>query len=52
VLISDPIERHTGVCVFPGGLTSPGHPLATASVVATIEAMREEGVERDGSAKT
>ena len=30
--------------VFPGGLTYSGHPLAMASIVATIDAMREEGI--------
>jgi len=30
--------------VFPGGLTYSGHPLATASVVATITAMEDEGI--------
>ncbi len=40
-------QRHAAVFderVFPGGLTYSGHPLAAASVVATIEAMEEEGV--------
>ena len=30
--------------VFPGGLTYSGHPLAAASIVGTINAMRDEGV--------
>ncbi len=30
--------------VFTGGLTYSGHPLATASVVATIDAMKEEKI--------
>ncbi|MBO9578092.1 MAG: aspartate aminotransferase family protein [Microbacteriaceae bacterium] len=30
--------------VFPGGLTYSGHPLAAASVVATITAMEDEGI--------
>ncbi len=30
--------------VFPGGLTYSGHPLAMASINATIDAMTEEGV--------
>jgi taurine---2-oxoglutarate transaminase len=30
--------------VFPGGLTYSGHPLAMASIVASIDAMREEGI--------
>ncbi len=30
--------------VFPGGLTYSGHPLACASVVATIDAMKDEDI--------
>jgi taurine--2-oxoglutarate transaminase len=30
--------------VFPGGLTYSGHPLACASVVATIDAMKDERI--------
>ena len=30
--------------VFPGGLTYSGHPLACATAVATIDAMKEEGI--------
>ena len=30
--------------VFPGGLTYSGHPLAAASIVASIDAMEEEGI--------
>ena len=30
--------------VFPGGLTYSGHPLAAASIVATLDAMRDEGI--------
>src|SRR5690606_23845421 len=30
--------------VFPGGLTYSGHPLAMAAIVATIDAMEDEGV--------
>ncbi len=30
--------------MFPGGLTYSGHPLACASIVASIDAMREEGI--------
>ncbi|MGV9667836.1 aminotransferase class III-fold pyridoxal phosphate-dependent enzyme [Nocardia niigatensis] len=29
---------------YPGGLTYSGHPLATAAAVATINAMRDEGI--------
>lgn len=44
VIIPSEIAHHFDACVFPGGLTYSGHPLAAASVVATIGAMREEGV--------
>ena len=44
VLISDPIAATFDDRVFPGGLTYSGHPLAAASIVATIEAMRSEGI--------
>lgn len=30
--------------VFPGGLTYSGHPLAMASIIASIDAMDEEGI--------
>jgi taurine--2-oxoglutarate transaminase len=30
--------------VFPGGLTYSGHPLACASIVASIDAMKDEGI--------
>jgi taurine--2-oxoglutarate transaminase len=44
VIISDPIAATFGERVFPGGLTYSGHPLACASIVATIDAMKDEGV--------
>ncbi|MFT4137172.1 aspartate aminotransferase family protein [Microbacterium sp.] len=44
VIISDPIAAAFDERVFPGGLTYSGHPLAAASIVASIEAMREEKV--------
>ena len=44
VLISDPVAHHFDERVFPGGLTYSGHPLAAASIVATISAMKEEKV--------
>lgn len=44
VIISDQIAATFDERVFPGGLTYSGHPLAAASVVATIDAMREEGI--------
>ena len=30
--------------MFPGGLTYCGHPLAMASIVASIDAMDDEGI--------
>lgn len=42
VSISDEIAATFDERVFPGGLTYSGHPLACASAVATIDAMREE----------
>ena len=42
VVISDAIASTFNERVFPGGLTYSGHPLACASAVATIDAMREE----------
>lgn len=44
VMISDHIARTFDERVFPGGLTYSGHPLAAASIVATIDAMREEKI--------
>jgi taurine--2-oxoglutarate transaminase len=44
VMISAPIAHHFDDRVFPGGLTYSGHPLAAASIVATLTAMEEEGV--------
>jgi taurine--2-oxoglutarate transaminase len=44
VIISDPIAKTFDERVFPGGLTYSGHPLATASIVASIDAMKEEGI--------
>ncbi|WP_201613340.1 aspartate aminotransferase family protein [Gulosibacter hominis] len=44
VIVSAPIAAKFDDEVFPGGLTYSGHPLACAAAVATIEAMREEGV--------
>ncbi len=42
VIISDPIAATFDQRVFPGGLTYSGHPLACASIVATIDAMKDE----------
>ena len=44
VIISDEIANTFNERVFPGGLTYSGHPLAAASIVATIDAMREEKI--------
>ena len=42
VVISDEIAATFDSQVFPGGLTYSGHPLAAASIVATIDVMKEE----------
>jgi taurine--2-oxoglutarate transaminase len=44
VIIDDPIAATFDDRVFPGGLTYSGHPLACASIVASIEAMQDEGI--------
>jgi taurine---2-oxoglutarate transaminase len=44
VIISDAIAATFDERVFPGGLTYSGHPLGSASIVATIDAMAEEGI--------
>jgi taurine---2-oxoglutarate transaminase len=44
VIISDAIYDTFANRVYPGGLTYSGHPLACATAVATIGAMREEGM--------
>ena len=44
VIISGPIAATFDDRVYPGGLTYSGHPLACAAAVATIEAMRDEGM--------
>ena len=44
VVISGEIADTFTDRVFPGGLTYSGHPLAMASIVASIDAMREEGI--------
>ena len=44
VVISDEIAATFDERVFPGGLTYSGHPLAAASIVATINAMQDEGI--------
>ncbi len=44
VAISAAIARTFAERAYPGGLTYSGHPLATAAAVATINAMRDEGM--------
>lgn len=44
VIISEQICAYFDTRYFPGGLTYSGHPLAMASIVAAIDAMRKEGV--------
>ncbi|MGC5248381.1 aspartate aminotransferase family protein [Gordonia sp. DT219] len=44
VVIADHIAETFAHRVFPGGLTYSGHPLAAASVVATLDAMADEGI--------
>ena len=44
VVLSSEIAHFFDDRVFPGGLTYSGHPLAAASIVATLTAMEEEGI--------
>ncbi|WNB86780.1 aspartate aminotransferase family protein [Cellulomonas sp. ATA003] len=44
VILSDPVAATFDDRVFPGGLTYSGHPLAMASIVATLDAMAREGI--------
>ena len=44
VIISESIAHEFDDQVFPGGLTYSGHPLAMASIVASIDAMDDEGI--------
>ena len=44
VVISESVSNAFETEVFPGGLTYSGHPLAMASIVATIDAMESEGI--------
>jgi taurine--2-oxoglutarate transaminase len=44
VIISDEIAATFDERVYPGGLTYSGHPLACASIVATIDAMKDEQI--------
>ncbi|ERG63638.1 hypothetical protein L332_04110 [Agrococcus pavilionensis RW1] len=44
VIISERVLETFKQRAIPGGLTYAGHPLAAASIVATIDAMTEEGI--------
>ena len=44
VILSENISATFDERVFPGGLTYSGHPLAAASIVASIDAMESEGI--------
>lgn len=44
VIISDRIAHYFDDRFFAGGLTYSGHPLAMAAIVATLEAMKDEGI--------
>ncbi|MET4783413.1 aspartate aminotransferase family protein [Glaciihabitans sp. UYNi722] len=44
VIIPESIANAFDETVFPGGLTYSGHPLAMASIVASIDAMTEERI--------
>jgi taurine--2-oxoglutarate transaminase len=44
VIISDRIAAEFDTNVFPGGLTYSGHPLAMASIVASITAMEQDRI--------
>lgn len=44
VVISESIANEFQEQVFPGGLTYSGHPLAAASIVASIDAMTDERI--------
>ena len=44
VMVSERIAHHFDDRVLPGGLTYSGHPLAAASINATLDAMESEGI--------
>ena len=50
VVISAEIADSFEDRMFPGGLTYSGHPLAMASIVASIDAMAEEGIVENAAA--
>ena len=49
VVIPDYIASDFDTKVFPGGLTYSGHPLGMAAIVATLDAMEEEGIVRNAA---
>ncbi|WFR73452.1 aspartate aminotransferase family protein [Prescottella defluvii] len=49
VAINDRIADYFGPKQYPGGLTYSGHPLATASAVATIEVLEDEGIVKNAA---
>ena len=49
VVISETIAQAFETQVFPGGLTYSGHPLAMASIVASIDAMDAQGIIENAS---
>ncbi|MFM7139532.1 MAG: aminotransferase class III-fold pyridoxal phosphate-dependent enzyme, partial [Actinomycetes bacterium] len=49
VIIDKPIYETFVDKVFPGGLTYSGHPLAMSSIVATLDAMKEEKMVENAS---
>jgi len=44
VIVPDAVAETFRERVYPGGLTYSGHPLAMASIVAAIDAMKAEGI--------
>lgn len=44
IVMTPRFSEHFDERVFPGGLTYSGHPLAAASIVASIDAMTDEGI--------
>ncbi|WOG27447.1 aspartate aminotransferase family protein [Endozoicomonas sp. 8E] len=46
VVVSEPISEYFKSNFFMGGLTYSGHPLAMSAIVATLDAMEEEGIVR------
>jgi taurine--2-oxoglutarate transaminase len=44
VVVSEPIVEYFKSNFFMGGLTYSGHPLAMASIVATLDVMEQEGI--------